>query len=269
MVVAFNIIYINIYELFVIDISVEDCTPEGYHAEAIRYKHESFQMYESSCTGILLDNNCNDFVHINKDGLWVVSLSAGQDEEPDKRVLTDERGFQKTIHSLESAGHLQLDVQNFLMFSHDQGDQIVSIRQEYVKKDYQDDDRKHAPSKLAEWILYEVRLSESTLRDLMIIKSLYLCRRDIDIFNIVKEQPYPELFFKSFFELDFSNMATILAFEPRSVEYLLDEENKEWFEKRVKESYAYPLFYKNKLEKHKEKGKYFYRNAIDIAMRCN
>ena len=63
--------------MFVIDIAVEDCTPEGYHAEAIRFRHESVQLYESSCTGLLLNNNCNDFVHVNKDGLSVVSLSAG------------------------------------------------------------------------------------------------------------------------------------------------------------------------------------------------
>ena len=64
-------------------------------------------------------------------------------------------------------------------------------------------------------------------------------------------------------------MATILAFESRSIEYLLDDVHKEWFEQRDQEYDKFPLFYKNKFEKHKIPGKYFYRNAIDIAIRSN
>ena len=64
-------------------------------------------------------------------------------------------------------------------------------------------------------------------------------------------------------------MATILAFESRSVTYLLDDEFKEYFEDRDNEEDRYPLFYKNKFEKTKIPGKYFYRNAIDIALRSN
>ena len=106
LVLAFNIIYINVYEMFVIDIAVEDCDREGHHSEAIRFRHESFQMYESSCTGLLLRNKFNDYVHINQMGLSIISLSAGTGDQVDKRVLLDDKGFQKTLHSLESTGHL-------------------------------------------------------------------------------------------------------------------------------------------------------------------
>lgn len=72
------------------------------------------------------------------------------------------------------------------------------------------------------------------------------------------------MFFKSFLELDGQNMASILAFDSRSIHRLLDQNlNKDFF---IKDS---PIFYKNKLTKSNNQEKYFYRSAIDNAIRNN
>jgi hypothetical protein len=70
------------------------------------------------------------------------------------------------------------------------------------------------------------------------------------------------VFYKSCLELDGTNMVSILAFDTRSMNYLLDDQFKEYF------SITYPLFYRNKIQKGKGKG-LFYRNAIDSALRSN
>jgi hypothetical protein len=57
---------------------------------------------------------------------------------------------------------------------------------------------------------------------------------------------------------------SILAFDSGSMEHLLNDGNSQYFDS------IYPLFYKNKIPK---KGKavknYYYRNAIDNAIRNN
>ena len=58
-------------------------------------------------------------------------------------------------------------------------------------------------------------------------------------------------------------MVSILAFDSRSMEYILDEKNENFFDQQ------YPLFYKNKIPKTNNKDKYFYRSAIDNALRTN
>ena len=45
--------------------------------------------------------------------------------------------------------------------------------------------------------------------------------------------------------------------------YILDEKFVDFFDK------DYPLFYKNKIQKTNNKDKYFYRSAIDNALRNN
>ena len=58
-------------------------------------------------------------------------------------------------------------------------------------------------------------------------------------------------------------MASILAFDSRSIGRLLGEANEKFFQSQ------YPLFYKNKIAKSNNKDKYFYRSAIDNALRNN
>lgn len=81
---------------------------------------------------------------------------------------------------------------------------------------------------------------------------------------MVNDQPNPLVFYKSFLEFDGSNMVSILSFDSRSMEYLLQESFSNYFLP------DYPIFYRNKIQKGAIKdGKFFYRNAIDNALRSN
>lgn len=119
---------------------------------------------------------------------------------------------------------------------------------------------------LATKTLYSVKIDRITLREMLVFKSLQLCKRMADIQDIVKLQPLPGIFFKSFFELDFSNMVSILSFNSGAMSHLLSDNYKEFAEARIVREVYYPLFYKNKIVKGSgDKAKYFYRSAVDIA----
>ena len=106
-------------------------------------------------------------------------------------------------------------------------------------------------------------MSDITLRELLLFQSLYVCPTKSDILKLVQSQADIKVFLKSFLELDCSNMVSILAFDSRSMSYILDESNERFFDRE------YPLFYKNKICKHNNKDKFFYRSAIDNALRTN
>jgi len=57
-------------------------------------------------------------------------------------------------------------------------------------------------------------------------------------------------------------MTSILAFDSGSMEALLNDNNSEYFDEK------YPIIYKNKIPK-KQGHDYYYRTAIDTAMRNN
>ena len=73
----------------------------------------------------------------------------------------------------------------------------------------------------------------------------------------------PSVFYKSFLELDGSNMVSILSFDSRSMKYILDEKNDSYF------SAEFPLFYKNRMCKSNNSNKFYYRSAIDSALKNN
>ena len=76
------------------------------------------------------------------------------------------------------------------------------------------------------------------------LQSLSVSTTLSDIYEFVQDQPNPQIFFKSCFELDFANLLSILSFDSRSMEYLLDEEHEEYFSDP-----QFPLFYRNKIQK--------------------
>jgi hypothetical protein len=82
------------------------------------------------------------------------------------------------------------------------------------------------------------------------------------VVSLVQKQPNPSLFYKTFLELDFANMTSILAFDSGSMASLLNPNNFEYF------SELYPIIYKNKISK-KDGKKFYYTNAIDIALKNN
>ena len=103
-----------------------------------------------------------------------------------------------------------------------------------------------------------------TLRELLLFNSLYLSKTLSDIVDLVNDQPNPQVFYKSFMEFDNTNMVSILSFDSRSMEYLLQDDFSDHFDKQ------YPIFYRNKIPKGPTKdGKYFYRSAIDNALKNN
>jgi hypothetical protein len=78
---------------------------------------------------------------------------------------------------------------------------------------------------------------------------------------LVEDQPNPLVFYKAFLEFDGSNMTSILSFDSRSMAALLSDSNAEHFDSE------FPIFYRNKIAK--KGGKFFYRSAIDSALRNN
>ena len=64
-------------------------------------------------------------------------------------------------------------------------------------------------------------------------------------------------------ELDGSNMVSILSFDSNSIEHILSDKNDEFF------TSEFPIFYKNKISKKNNLDKFFYRSAIDTAIRNN
>ena len=75
------------------------------------YRHESFQLWESSIKGILM-HKTNDFITINRDGLTILSLGAIQ-----RKQVEDCNGDQRMLHSLTSMNYLKHDPANVIVFS--------------------------------------------------------------------------------------------------------------------------------------------------------
>ena len=223
LIVSYKSIYINVYNIVCMDISVED-------AQLLLFRHESFQLYESECTGILLEDN-KDFIHLSKSGMQVLSLGSNE-----KRAIIDSTGMDRMIHSLEAYNFLKVDKNNYLLFECAKTNQrVVSIQQEYIKGD------ENTGEEAAFWNLYKIKLHEITLRELLLFSSLYVCKTLSEIVDIVNDQPNPAVFYKSCLELDGSNMVSILSFDTRSMKYLLDDGFSEHF------SFKYPIFYRNKI----------------------
>jgi len=177
----------------------------------------------------------------------------------DKRAVVDEKGTDRMIHSLESCNYLKVDKNNYLLFECAKPtEKIISIQQQYLKGDRENGEESEF------WNLYNVRLHDITLRELLLFNSLYVCKTLSEIINIVNDQPNPSVFYKSCLELDGAPMVSILSFDSRSMSFLLDDQFAEYF------SYQYPLFYRNKIQKGQQADKkYFYRSAIDSALRSN
>jgi len=110
--------------------------------------------------------------------------------------------------------------------------------------------------------IYKIKIHEVTLRELLILQSFYVSRTTSDIIKLIKMQPDPRFFYKTFLELGGANFCSILSFDSYSMESLLSEDNEQYF------SEEYPIIYKNKMIKKDGKG-YYYTNAIENALKNN
>ena len=98
------------------------------------------------------------------------------------------------------------------------------------------------------------------MRELLILQSVYACRSQSDITDLVGMQPSPTIFFKVFLELGINSMLPYLAFDSNSIRELLadgeeSKANHEYFE-AYKE---YPLFFRGRDA----------RTAVDVALDYN
>jgi hypothetical protein len=223
-IISFKTIFINTYNLMCMDISKEA-------EKSLIFRHESFQLWESRVTGLLL-NKYKDFVTLNRDGINILALGSME-----KRQLVDDKGQFRMIHSLESCNYLKSDPSNFLMFACAKyEDRQIQIQQEFT--------RSKAGSEETDFErIYNIKIWEITLRELLLFQSLYVCKTQSDIVELVFNQPNPTVFYKSFLEFDGSNMVSILSFDGRSMQQLLDDKFEQYFNK------DYPIFYKNKIQK--------------------
>ena len=168
--------------------------------------------------------------------------------------MTDNTGQDWLVHSLEGYNYLKVDKLNFILFQCSEEDKIISIYQEYMVKKGDDEE-----TTLQE--IYNICNGSITLRELLLFNSLYLCKTISAITTLVEAQPNPSVFLRSLLELDGTNMASILSFDSGSMKSLLSDQNSTYFNEE------YPIFYKNKISKGA--SKYFYRSAIDNALRSN
>ena len=156
------------------------------------------------------------------------------------------------IHSLQSAGFLRCESTNSLLFATAKSDKReINIQQEQVAGDqtiFED--------------IYGIKIFTPSLRELLLMNSIYYCATQSQIVDIVNDQPNPKIFYKSLLELDMTNMVSMLSFDGRSMEFLLDDGFSDYF------SSKYPIFYKNKIRKGNS-DKYFYRNSIQNAFKNN
>ena len=84
-------------------------------------KHESFQLWESPISGVLLQKN-NDFVTFNKQGLLVTALGSIQ-----KRMIQDNEENDRMIHSLDSVDFLKVDPENYILFECADDEKVISV----------------------------------------------------------------------------------------------------------------------------------------------
>ena len=161
----------NTYNVFVIDLQHED--------KLIKYWHESYALWESPVRGFLLTNN--DFLMISKDGIQLLAIGRG-----DNRVIKDSDGQKRMIHSLGSLDYLKLERRNHIYFSC----QFYNDRQIWVQEQYHDkvENEKGEVSNGETHFkdIYKIKLEEPTLRELLLIQSIYVNKSAGGAAEIVK-----------------------------------------------------------------------------------
>lgn len=126
------------------------------------------------------------------------------------------------IHSLGKCDYLKIEPTNHLLFAM----QFYDDRQICLQEQYNDNDgMTHFDD------IFKIKIHEITLRELMMIQSIFACKTQSDIEVLVKDQPNPIIFFKVFLELGIKCMVSYLAFDSRTIKTLLDNpENDKYFD---------------------------------------
>lgn len=149
-VVSYKCVGINTFNVFVIDLNTK----------LIKYWHEGYQLWESPVKGFLLETN--DFLILSKDGINLLAIG----EKP-SRVVKDQEGFDRMIHSLGKCNYLKIEPTNHLLFAC----QFYDDRQICLQEQYNDfDGQTHFDD------IFKIKIHEITLRELMLLQSIYACK---------------------------------------------------------------------------------------------
>jgi len=70
--------------------------------------------------------------------------------------------------------------------------------------------------------IYELKLFNINLKELMLLQSIYMCKHLQDIVNLIEMQSDPQIFINPFLELGRKNMLHILAFDTRAISGILN-----------------------------------------------
>lgn len=103
------------------------------------------------------------------------------------------------LHSMETLNYLKIDPENYISVSlGENGSKIISIEHEYL---HTLTGGKETETRF--WKLQNIKIQDLSLRELMVLYSLYVCKTSAQIIETVMDQPSPGLFYKSCYELDF------------------------------------------------------------------
>jgi hypothetical protein len=156
------------------------------------------------------------------------------------------------IHSLGSIDYLKIEEDQHLFYACQYyDDRQVCVQEQFNIHNKDQGDRTDFTD------IYRLKVHEITLRELMLVQSLYASKTASDVSHLVALQPAPTLFFKVFLELGMKSMVPYLSFDSRSVKSILSPEHDEYF--RNNNFDRFPVFYKN------QDG----RSAIDVAAENN
>lgn len=189
--VCYKMIGVNTYNVFVFD----------QVSHLIRYWFEGYQLWESRIKGFLLSSN--DFLMLGKEGMQMLSIGTKA-----SRTVRDKDKQKRMVHALGKTNYLKIEDSNHIFFSM----QFYDDRQIRVQEQYNDQSGNTHFSDI-----FSIKIHEITLRELMLVQSVYACKVQSDIEHIVMKQPNPNIFFKVFLELGIKSMISYLAFDIKAI----------------------------------------------------
>ena len=162
LVVSYKAAGNNTFNVFVFDVETK----------LLRFWHESFQLYESPVKGFLLRKN-KDFLIISKDGINVLNLGM-----KGARPVTDNNGATRMLHALAACNYLRIEKTNHIYFRC----QFYENRRICIQDQFCDDAGQTQFDDI-----YRIKIHEPTLRELLLIQSIYTAKTPSEVASLVAE----------------------------------------------------------------------------------
>jgi hypothetical protein len=126
-----------------------------------------------------LTSKNNDFVTINRDGINILSLGSLE-----KRALKDAANNDRMLHSFQSMNFLKAEPCNFILFAcANMEKREVQIMQEYMTNE----SKSGGDNETSFDRIYNIKIWQISLRELMLFQSLYLTKTLSDIVDLVND----------------------------------------------------------------------------------